>query len=60
MCAEMTGLGVSLRVVVVDLTMLGFILELEMKSVVSYIQEVGFGRGQEVSGTGLDREEPKL
>lgn len=60
MSAEMTGLGVSLRVVVVDLTLLGFILELEMKTVVSYIQEVGFGRGQEASGAGLDREEPKL
>ena len=43
-----------------ELMLLGFILEVEINSVVSYVQEVGFGRGQRVSGTGLDREEPKL
>lgn len=48
-----------LRLVVVELTLLLFILDVEISSVVSYVQEVGVGRGQKVRGTGLEREEPK-
>lgn len=40
--------------------LLVFILEVKIYGVVSYTQETEFGRGQKVSGTELDREEPKL
>lgn len=41
--------------VVMDLMLLGFIMEVEFNSVVTYIQEVGFEKRQKVSGRGLDR-----